>query len=172
MDHAIITVWERMLCGIGTPRRITICPCCGGRMIIIEVFARGATPRYRQVLQPASSGSTLMTASRSRKHDHRARWLSTSQGQTRSDIQLSSQIVRQFTTFDATRCSFTSCFTVAKPAASARPRSTSSLAAPKSPSVCGTAPTFLSAVSLGGFRTPAAEHAAPSLKQPASETLI
>jgi hypothetical protein len=23
------------------------CPCCGGRMIIIEVFARGATPRYR-----------------------------------------------------------------------------------------------------------------------------
>ena len=24
-----------------------ICPCCGGRMIIIEVFARGATPRHR-----------------------------------------------------------------------------------------------------------------------------
>jgi predicted Zn-ribbon and HTH transcriptional regulator len=23
------------------------CPCCGGRMIIIEVFARGATPRYQ-----------------------------------------------------------------------------------------------------------------------------
>jgi predicted Zn-ribbon and HTH transcriptional regulator len=23
------------------------CPCCGGRMIIIEVFARGATPRHR-----------------------------------------------------------------------------------------------------------------------------
>ena len=23
------------------------CPCCGGRMIIIEVFARGAAPRYR-----------------------------------------------------------------------------------------------------------------------------
>jgi hypothetical protein len=23
------------------------CPCCGGRMIIIEVFARGTTPRYR-----------------------------------------------------------------------------------------------------------------------------
>ena len=22
------------------------CPCCGGRMIIIEVFARGATPRH------------------------------------------------------------------------------------------------------------------------------
>jgi hypothetical protein len=23
------------------------CPCCGGRMVIIETFARGATPRYR-----------------------------------------------------------------------------------------------------------------------------
>jgi hypothetical protein len=23
------------------------CPCCGGRMIIIEVFARGSIPRYR-----------------------------------------------------------------------------------------------------------------------------
>ena len=23
------------------------CPCCGGRMVIIEVFERGATPRYR-----------------------------------------------------------------------------------------------------------------------------
>jgi Putative transposase len=23
------------------------CPCCGGRMVIIEVFDRGATPRYR-----------------------------------------------------------------------------------------------------------------------------
>jgi hypothetical protein len=24
-----------------------ICPCCGGRMIIIEVFECGATPRHR-----------------------------------------------------------------------------------------------------------------------------
>jgi hypothetical protein len=24
-----------------------VCPCCGGRMIIIEVFERGATPRHR-----------------------------------------------------------------------------------------------------------------------------
>ena len=23
------------------------CPCCGGRMIVIEVFARGATPRHQ-----------------------------------------------------------------------------------------------------------------------------
>jgi hypothetical protein len=29
------------------------CPCCGGRMIIIEVFARGATPR-NQPTGPAS----------------------------------------------------------------------------------------------------------------------
>ena len=30
------------------------CPCCGGRMIIIEVFARGATPR-QQPTAPASA---------------------------------------------------------------------------------------------------------------------
>jgi hypothetical protein len=23
------------------------CPCCGGRMIVIEVFARGASPRHQ-----------------------------------------------------------------------------------------------------------------------------
>src|SRR5438552_11370670 len=23
------------------------CPCCGGRMIVIETFERGSTPRYR-----------------------------------------------------------------------------------------------------------------------------
>jgi hypothetical protein len=23
------------------------CPCCGGRMIIIEIFQRGCSPRYR-----------------------------------------------------------------------------------------------------------------------------
>jgi Putative transposase len=28
------------------------CPCCGGRMIIIEVFARGAKPRYRPPAAP------------------------------------------------------------------------------------------------------------------------
>jgi hypothetical protein len=25
------------------------CPCCGGRMIVIETFRRGATPRYRPI---------------------------------------------------------------------------------------------------------------------------
>ena len=28
------------------------CPCCGGRMIIIEVFERGATPRHRPTVPP------------------------------------------------------------------------------------------------------------------------
>jgi hypothetical protein len=28
------------------------CPCCGGRMIIIEVFARGATPRHQPTPPP------------------------------------------------------------------------------------------------------------------------
>ena len=54
-----------------------------------------------------------MTASQSRKSARRARCLSTGHGRARSDIQLSSQIVRQFTAFDATRRSFMSRFTVA-----------------------------------------------------------
>ena len=29
------------------PARAQPCPCCGGRMIIIETFERGSTPRYR-----------------------------------------------------------------------------------------------------------------------------
>ena len=28
------------------------CPCCGGRMIIIETFQRGSTPRYRPTATP------------------------------------------------------------------------------------------------------------------------
>ena len=27
--------------------RVLPCPCCGGRMIVIEVFARGCEPTYR-----------------------------------------------------------------------------------------------------------------------------
>jgi hypothetical protein len=30
----------------------SICPCCGGRMIIIEVFERGTTPRHRPTGPP------------------------------------------------------------------------------------------------------------------------
>jgi hypothetical protein len=29
------------------PETANLCPCCGGRMIIIERFERGATPHYR-----------------------------------------------------------------------------------------------------------------------------
>jgi len=29
------------------------CPCCGGRMIIIETFQRGSSPRYRPPAAPA-----------------------------------------------------------------------------------------------------------------------
>ncbi len=28
-----------------TPDHRPLCPCCGGRMIIVEAFARGAAPR-------------------------------------------------------------------------------------------------------------------------------
>ena len=30
------------------------CPCCGGRMIIIEKFQRGASPHYRPAAAPAA----------------------------------------------------------------------------------------------------------------------
>jgi hypothetical protein len=53
-----------------------------------------------------------MTASQSRKSDRRTSCLSTGHGRTRSDIQPSSQIVRQFTAIDATRRSSSSRFTV------------------------------------------------------------
>jgi hypothetical protein len=33
--------------GNETPTLSRPCPCCGGRMVIIEIFERGATPRHR-----------------------------------------------------------------------------------------------------------------------------
>ena len=33
--------------GNETPTRSRPCPCCGGRMVIIEIFKRGSTPRHR-----------------------------------------------------------------------------------------------------------------------------
>jgi len=32
------------------PRARRSCPCCGGRMIIIETFERGCTPRHRPTI--------------------------------------------------------------------------------------------------------------------------
>src|SRR5262249_58153417 len=36
----------------------TPCPCCGGRMIIIETFARGCEPKHRPTPWHQQSGST------------------------------------------------------------------------------------------------------------------
>jgi hypothetical protein len=74
-----------------------------------------------------------MTASQSRKSDRRVRCLSIGHGRARSDIQPSSQIVQQFTAFDATRRSSMSPFTVGQLAGSVRLRSHTSSAALKSP---------------------------------------
>jgi hypothetical protein len=38
----------------------TPCPCCGGRMLVIEVFARGGAPRYRP--QPAATPISIDTS--------------------------------------------------------------------------------------------------------------
>jgi hypothetical protein len=35
------------------PQTTNLCPCCGGRMVIIERFERGATPHYRASPPPA-----------------------------------------------------------------------------------------------------------------------
>jgi len=35
------------------PQTKNLCPCCGGRMLIIERFERGATPHYRASPPPA-----------------------------------------------------------------------------------------------------------------------
>jgi hypothetical protein len=37
-----ISRWRNGLMALSVP-----CPCCGGRMIIIEIFERGCAPRYR-----------------------------------------------------------------------------------------------------------------------------
>src|SRR4029077_19544461 len=41
-----------------------ICPCCGGRMIIIEIFARGATPRN----QPTGPATVIRIHTSSPRH--------------------------------------------------------------------------------------------------------
>jgi len=74
-----------------------------------------------------------MTVSQSCKSVRRARCLSTSHGRARSDILLSPQIARQFTTLDATGRSFVSRFIVEQLAVSARSKSASSSAAVKYP---------------------------------------
>ena len=67
-----------------------------------------------------------------RKFARLARRLSTGHGRARSDIQLSSQIVRQITAFDATRSSFVSRSALGQLAESPQLQSHSSSAALKS----------------------------------------
>ena len=74
-----------------------------------------------------------MTASQSRKTARRARCLSAGHGRARSNIQLSSQIVRDFTAFDPIHRSCMSRFTVGQFAGSPRLQSHTSSAALKSP---------------------------------------
>ena len=113
-----------------------------------------------------------MIAFHSGKSAHRARALSTGHDSMRSDVPLASQIARQFIISDAIDASFKSRFTVGPLAGSAGFQSHTHPRHSNPHSARGTTLRSLSAVSfLGGFRTPAAEHAAPSLKRPASETL-
>jgi hypothetical protein len=74
-----------------------------------------------------------MTASQSSKSARRARRLRPGHGRARSDISQSSQIVRRLVDFDTTRRLFIRRFTVAELAGPARPQSTNSPAALKSP---------------------------------------
>jgi hypothetical protein len=36
------------------PSNIPVCPCCGGRMVIIETFQRGCAPRSHPATPPAA----------------------------------------------------------------------------------------------------------------------
>ncbi|WP_027532534.1 transposase [Bradyrhizobium sp. WSM3983] len=99
------------------------CPCCGGRMIIIEVFTRCSATASADTSSEPHPGRHLMTASQSRQSAHRVRRLSTGRGRARSDIPLSPQIVQQFTTFDAIRRTFMNRLTVAHLAGPARSQS-------------------------------------------------
>jgi len=45
---------ERPEAAVDEPRVLPRpCPCCGGRMMIIETFARGCEPKYRPTPTPA-----------------------------------------------------------------------------------------------------------------------
>ena len=114
----------------------------------------------------------LMTASQSCKCAPHARWLSIGRGDARPRVPPSPQSSDNLSssTPPATHPSATSpspnSWHRLDPNQPSRPRHSNPHSA------CGTADVPLSAVSsLGGFRTPAAEYATPSLKRPASETL-
>jgi len=74
-----------------------------------------------------------MIASQSRKSAHRVRRPSTGHGRVQPDTQLWSQVVRQFTIFDATSRSFKGRFIFASLAEASKSQSHTFPAAPKSP---------------------------------------
>ena len=109
------------------------CPCCGGRMIVIEVFERGATPRPSATSPTTSSGSTAHDRDTIPQISSSRSLSPTGHGRARPDIRLASQIVGQLIELDATRRSLGRRSTVVQLVASARSKSASSPAALKSP---------------------------------------
>ena len=74
--------------GNETPTLSHPCPCCGGRMIIIEIFERGATPGHR----PTAPISVIkiryfmsQPKPQARKCAHLLRWLSAGRGPLKPD---------------------------------------------------------------------------------------
>ena len=64
------------------------CPCCGGRMIIIETFERGCEPKHRPHHLGGDQGRHLMMPSPPINHSYdtcNSRWLSASSAQVRVD---------------------------------------------------------------------------------------
>ena len=69
-----------------TPNSFAPLPFCGGRMVIIETFQRGASPRIGQLHQPPYQDRYIMMKVNSRQHPRAAplcRCLLTSNDQAR-----------------------------------------------------------------------------------------
>lgn len=79
------------------------CPCCGGRMVIIETFKRGNAPRNR----PAAPTVTIRTrhehhrSNAPRNAAHHCRWFSTGNGGACSNALLRLQHANQASTIAA-----------------------------------------------------------------------
>jgi hypothetical protein len=100
------------------------CPHCGGRMIIIETFARGSMPRRRpQGPNGHDQDRHVMTTSRARKSARSLRWFSASGRSARSNIQLSTQIEHEPSPFDACNLLLVSRIAIGQGAGSSRLRS-------------------------------------------------
>jgi hypothetical protein len=72
------------------------CPCCGGRMIVIETFQRGASPRTRRNFHCGDQDRHIMTSANSRRHSSALlllRQLLTGNDQARPRAVLNSPLV-------------------------------------------------------------------------------